>query len=123
MNQNLVTRPEKPLRDEKGRVLPGQMPAYLGKPKGAVGGRAKALQTLDSMLGTEGNQKLLKDALQAEFEKNPIRFFRQIIMPLLPQQHKLEIGGEGLIAWKSVIGDSPKDGQGESPKTIDVEDA
>ncbi len=81
-------------READGKFLPGITPGP-GRPKGRVGGRAMALQTLDAMLGEERNQENLRHALQANFDNDPVKFFKQIIMPLLPTEVKLKLGEEG----------------------------
>jgi len=55
-----------------------------GRRKGSVGGRVRALMVLDAMLNEEGNLEHLRAAPQANFSKDPIRFFCSFIMPLLP---------------------------------------
>ena len=56
-----------------------------GRPKGTVGGRAQALATLDRLRSEHGNQQALMDALEAELQADPARFFRNIVVPLLPR--------------------------------------
>ena len=48
-------------------------------------GRRAALGTLDAMLGEEPNVQLLRKSLQAEFTDDPVLFFKNIVMPLLPK--------------------------------------
>jgi hypothetical protein len=90
------------LRGDDGRFLPGTIPP--GRPKGSIGGRAAALKTLDSMLGDERNQENLRHALQASFDNDPVKFFKQIIMPLLPTEVKMKLGAdeEGGFSWMSL---------------------
>jgi hypothetical protein len=80
------------VRGDDGRFLPGTIPP--GRPKGRVGGRAAALQTLDAMLGEARNQENLRHALQASFDNDPVKFFKQIIMPLLPTEVKMKLGAD-----------------------------
>lgn len=70
---------------------PGISGNPAGRPVGIVSGRAKTLALLDELLSAPGNQARLQDSLQDYFEKSPVRFFRQIVMPLLPQNLKLEL--------------------------------
>jgi len=81
------------VRDEAGRLAPGTIPAP--RPKGTIGGRALALKTLDVMLGKDKNQENLMNALQAHFDADPVRFFKQIVMPLLPTEVKMRLSEEG----------------------------
>lgn len=89
---------------------PGVSGNPAGRPKGAGGGRTLALANLDKMLARPRNQALLIRALEREFKKDPVRFFRTMIMPLLPKEARLELGHEGVIQWKSLMGGSPVNG-------------
>ena len=77
-----------------------------GRPKGSYGGRIKALAALDRMLGKKKNQTVLMKALEKEFLNSPVRFFRTIVMPLLPRESKLKFDREGVIEWRSLVGAS-----------------
>lgn len=74
-----------------------------GRPRGSVSGRGRALQILDEIMAEEENLALLKKALQANFEANPMRFFRQIIMPLLPKDVVLNMGEPATVKWTSLL--------------------
>lgn len=76
-----------------------------GRPKGSVGGRARALMILDSMLAEEANLTKLRDALQVNFDKNPVHFFRQIIMPLVPHEAVLKMvdSTPTVVRWTSLL--------------------
>ena len=83
---------------------PGQSGNPAGKPKGCVGGRSRALKVLDDMLAKEENLAALEAALQTELHKNPLRFFRTIVMPLLPRDARLEIQNEPQnISWQPLL--------------------
>ena len=45
-------------------------------------GRQKALNLVDAICGDEKNLQTLKDAMQTEFDRDPMEFFRSIIVPL-----------------------------------------
>jgi hypothetical protein len=81
-----------------------------GRPKGSVSGRARALQLLDSILAEEDNLALLREALQDNFRANPVRFFRQIIMPLLPKDVVLKMAEPGEVKWVSLLDSFPQAG-------------
>lgn len=88
-----------------------------GRPIGSVGGRARALQTLDAMMGDERNVAKLHEALQVEFDKNPVRFFRDLVMPLLPRHATLETKAAEpvTIKWVSLLERFPRQGTTEKP--------
>ena len=75
-------------RDNKGRFVKGHA---VGRPKGALSGRAATLAILDAVARKAGNKKLLKASFQEEFEKNPAYFWKHFIMPLLPRETKLDV--------------------------------
>ena len=76
----------------------------VGRPKGSYGGRIMALASLDTLLAKKKNQKALMAALETDLLKDPVRFFKTVIMPLLPREAKLSFDHDGVIQWKSLIG-------------------
>ena len=83
---------------------PGKSGNPTGRPKGSYGGRILALASLDKLLARKKNQKALIVALERDLQANPVRFFRTVIMPLLPRESKLSFDHEGVIQWKSLLG-------------------
>ena len=75
-----------------------------GRPKGSCGGRFMALASLDTLLAKKKNQKALMAALEKDLLRDPVRFFKTVIMPLLPREAKLSFDHEGVIQWKSLLG-------------------
>jgi hypothetical protein len=82
---------------------PGESGNRMGRPKGSYGGRIKALASLDKMMAQKKHQTRLIRALEKEFVKNPVLFFRTMIMPLLPKESKLAFDHEGVIEWRSLL--------------------
>ena len=74
-----------------------------GRKKGAYGGRIMALAALDRVLARKENRKLLIDALEEDFRKNPAHFFKSVIVPLLPKESKLSFDHSGPIVWTSLL--------------------
>ena len=68
--------------DEPVRFVPGGAPGP-GRPKGAVGGRARAIQLIDNLITKHADK--LEEALEKEFLKNPVRFWVRFGFPLVPQ--------------------------------------
>ena len=68
-------------------------PGGPGRPKGSSG-RTQALSVLDSMLALAKNKAKLKAVLQEEFDNNTFKFFKTIIIPLLPKNVDLNLGAE-----------------------------
>ncbi len=81
-----------------------------GRPKGSYGGRIMALASLDTLLAKKKNQKALMAALEQDLLEDPVRFFKTVIMPLLPREAKLSFDHDGVIQWKSLLGGEPVDG-------------
>ena len=107
-----------------GAFKPGESGNPAGRPKGSYGGRIMALASLDKLLARKKSQQALIRALEKELLANPVRFFRTMIMPLLPRESKLSFDHEGVIQWRSLLGASVQQGA-ESAEgrglTVDVE--
>ncbi len=71
--------------------------------RGERGGRARALAELDRILAKSENQKAMMTALEKELRANPFRFFRTVVMPLLPRDATLAVDGQGLVQWRSLL--------------------
>jgi hypothetical protein len=69
-----------------------------------------ALTSLDKLLAKKKNQKALLEALEQDLLKDPVRFFKTVIMPLLPRESKLSLDHDGVIQWRSLLGGDPVDG-------------
>ena len=82
---------------------PGQSGNVRGRPKGSIGGRMVALGVLDRLLATTKNKRKIAEALQADIDANPIKFFKTVIMPLLPKEAKLAVQGDNVIEWRSLL--------------------
>lgn len=115
-----VITPDRTALGPNGRILPGRSLNPGGKLPGTVSGRTQALRVLDDLLGDEDNKAKLREALQAEFEKSPYKFFRKIVMPLLPQEQRLKVQAEGQVVWASLLTTFPLDAE-PSPPTIEAE--
>jgi hypothetical protein len=68
--------------NEPTRFVPGGAPGP-GRPRGAVGGRTKAIQIIDNLITKHADK--LEEALEAELLKNPVRFWQRYGLPLVPQ--------------------------------------
>ena len=94
-------------------------PPGPGRPVGSYGGRMKILLALDELLAEEEEVEGMREALRAYLHKDRIRFFKSIIMPLLPHETKLRIDAEGIIQWQSLLTIAPTP---PSLKSIEPED-
>jgi hypothetical protein len=95
----------------------GQSGNLGGRPKGSVGGRVLALSSLDKLLAKRKNQRALIAALEKDMQRDPVRFFKTVIMPLLPKESKLSIDHDGIVEWKSLVEAFPKPGPAFAPAT------
>lgn len=85
---------------------PGRSGNPAGRPAGIVSGRMRVVQLLDDIL--QENQDVMRQALQAEMLKNPARFFRNYVMPLLPREAVLAIHKDaGTVKWNSLLDAHP----------------
>lgn len=83
-------------RAANGQFLPGKQPKVkkVGHP---ISGRAQALRELDEMLLKGRSCAILSEALQDELKRDPIGFFKTIVMPLIPRESLLRLeSGERL---------------------------
>ena len=96
------------------QFTPGESGNPSGRPKGTSGGRVQALAALDVMLAKKKNQRALVKALEEEFLDSPVRFFKTIIMPLLPREAKLSFDHDGVIRWQSLLTTDPTSASAES---------
>ena len=64
---------------------PGQSGNPKGPPLGTTKGRSLALKTLDTWFEDEGNRKKYIERLTQEAMRYPIRFARDVLIPLLPK--------------------------------------
>lgn len=74
-----------------------------GRPKGFATGRTKALYMLDQLLAKAENQQALERAFQAAFDKNPVRFFLRVVMPLMPRTALAVTQDATGIRWTSLL--------------------
>ena len=82
-----------------------------GRPKGSYGGRIMALAGLDKLLARKKNQRALIRALEKEMQANPVRFFKTVIMPLLPKESKVSMEHDGIVMWRNLLGQDVKAGE------------
>ena len=88
-------------------VVPKFQPGQSGNPQGrkkGTYGRSAALMALDRMLARKRNLSLLENSLEYHFKKDPVKFFKTIIMPLLPKETKVDMDGAGVVKWQSLLG-------------------
>ena len=78
---------------------PGQSGNPAGRPKGTKSGRMQALSVLDDLLKDPSAQQTLCEGLQKALERDPVWFFRRIIMPLLPKDATVQFDNKGAIQW------------------------
>ena len=101
MKTPITTDSESAIRRSNGTFGPGNVANPGGRPKGSVGGRQRTLQLLDSIINEPDNIKALRQAMAKAMREDPMKFFRQIIMPLLPNEIKHEIATSG-FSWMSL---------------------
>ncbi len=74
-----------------------------------------ALAELDNMLKDAGVMETLRDGLQKALERDPVWFFRRVIMPLLPKEATLSLENNGEFKWKLLSDTAPIE---DSPEYI-----
>ena len=89
---------------EAQKFKPGQSGNPAGTNKGGVRGRNAVLLALDVMLAEEKSQKTMINALRADMNRNPVKFFKEIVMPLLPKESRGSLeSGDRVIEWRSLL--------------------
>lgn len=76
--------------------------ATLTRPE-YVNGRKVALHALDTVLARRANQLRLVDAFQERFDQDPVKFFEDFAMPLMPRQLAVDTGDQGRAQLQIVI--------------------
>ncbi len=79
--------------DDSDNAIEPQEPGIMSLSK--TGGRRAALNVIDSMMGDSNNLQLLREKMQAAFEIDPYRFFKEIVMPLTPKTINVDGASEG----------------------------
>lgn len=94
--KSVGTRPQKKkvkhhFHDETGHFKKGVCPNPSGRPKGSISGRAQAVLILDRILGLASNQKVMEQKLTARLLKDPVWFFRALVIPLVPKEQIMKL--------------------------------
>ena len=76
------------------------MTAQAGEHRCGLRGRRKALAALDQILGPGTNEKVLLERLQAELDRDTLKFFREIIMPLIPKRALRCHDHDQVVQWQ-----------------------
>ena len=66
-------------------------------------GRGRVMEMLDRLMADNECREVIREALTAEMQKHPLRFFRTVIMPLLPQADNLPDKRPLLVGWRSLL--------------------
>ena len=74
----------------------------------------QALGVLDDLLKEEGVRTTLREGLLKALERDPVWFFRRIVMPLLPKESSLQIEHDGVIEWRLLSNTPPIGANSES---------
>jgi hypothetical protein len=93
---------------------PGQSGNPAGRPKGQKSGRMQALGELDALLKDQDARQTLRKGLLKTLERDPVWFFRRIIMPLLPKEATLQIENDGVVQWLSLSTTVPTEASNSS---------
>ena len=96
-------------KEEGADMTQGQDgPEQRLRPRTARGARAQTWAALDHMLAGRQGQEALEAALEQRLQENPLRFFRQIVRPLLPRKALRPAVG-GVVKWEPLV--QPTDGE------------
>ena len=65
-------------------------------------GRGRVMEMLERLMADKKCREVLREALTAEMRRHPVRFFRKVIMPLLPEGEKLLDKCPQTGGWRSL---------------------
>ena len=115
-------------RQAGGRFMPGwrnpKAPdfASIARKKGE-GGRVAALNWLDSVTKEPLVANSIKAALRKEGKEHPLRYFKEILMPLFPKEMLMRVGAEkGGMTWASYLTSNLTEANSPSQE-IDISDS
>lgn len=77
--------------DERGKFKKGFCPNPLGRPKGVLSGRMQAVTILDRILANAKNQQIMERRLTEKLRKDPVWFFRALVIPLVPKEQVMKL--------------------------------
>jgi hypothetical protein len=75
-----------------------------GRTKGSLGGRGRALGWLDAILNEHQVKVSVKKALRRMALDEPIKFYKEIVMPLIPREVMQKAEGERKLSVRIVMG-------------------
>ena len=70
-------------------------------------GRGRVMEMLDRLMADKECREVIRAALTAEMQKHPVRFFRTVVMPMLPQGEKLPDMSPVGVGWRSLVSAPP----------------
>jgi len=92
--------------------VPGKSGNKRGRPKGSKSGRAQLVAVIDRICKRSKNLAYLDRRYSTILREEPDRFFKEFVLPLLPKDARDLGEKDGIVEWKSLLGDEP----GELPR-------
>ena len=80
----------------------------MAKALPGTGGRRAAIEAIDALMGDEDNLALFRERLQEEFEKDPLHFYNEFVIPLVPKTHMIQDNTDKGIQINIVMKREPK---------------
>ena len=90
----------------------GQSGNGRGRPKGCKSGRAQLVAVIDRICKRSKNLAYLDRKYSKILRDDPEKFFKEFVLPLLPKEARAMGETDGIVEWKSLLGDEP----GEQPR-------
>ena len=74
-----------------------------GRPKGTFGPRMRALAELDRLMARSRSGKSFAAALEVQFKADPVKFFKAMIIPLMPRKARCSVAFGQLAWWRRFL--------------------
>ena len=66
-------------------------PQHINRAGPGLGGRNRVLRLFDQWLAEDGKGDKLRAAWETEFARDPLAFWRDYIVPLIPKEARIEV--------------------------------
>jgi hypothetical protein len=80
----------------------------MAKALPGTGGRRAAIEAIDAIMGDTENLAHFRERLQEAFDENPLQFYNDFVIPLVPKTHMIEDNTDRGIQINIVMKREPK---------------
>lgn len=95
------SKPKPPRRGDDG--------TFAKKKDNRKSGRTHALAALDELVGSDRNRKRIMHALQAELDNDPVAFWLDFVVPLIPREALHRVESPSVVPLRIILSASDVD--------------